>query len=322
MSSKQLFFSLICVLCAHGYSARSEVNKQEFFFEQQLEVSPFSILESNYLNFSNDAYEDSISDEEYVFYVAFKISIKIPIFEGVFSKILIANSVIQPYIGYTGEFDSHTNRPSSPVVSMRQNPSVFIDYIKLKKRRGSNWFSKNSIGFAHESNGQDLREGGHIDSTVIAHDKISIGWNYMIFKSEIWSIYTQNWMFSTNLWNRHYPRARDTDDTFSMFSQSKGADFRSYRSFKIELLTSYRLKEGLALNLKTETWLGHPGYNHFDWENTNNRVELAIENSYIPFYVGVNFGTSKYLANYWEHNKITVYEVGLSVDELVWGSSD
>jgi outer membrane phospholipase A len=287
--------------------------------EKFLDVNKFSVLEPNYLNFSNDAYEDSITGEPNTVYVAYKVSLKFPIFQGLFEMMNLKNTTIQPYVGFTGEYDSHVNRPSSPVVSTRQNPSVFVEHVKLREFNGINWVSRNTLGFSHESNGQVLRDDSKVDSNEIIHDKISIGWNYALFKSEFFSYYASDWMFSSSLWYRFYPRKRDTDDRSAFFNQSKGADFTSYRSFKLELKASYLVNEGFgSVNMRSETWLGNPSYEHFDLKNAHQRFGLAFENDNLPVYCAVNFGTSKYLANYWQHELTRVYELGLYVDRSIW----
>jgi hypothetical protein len=148
--------------------------------------------EPNLIGYSYD------SDDKQPF-LDFKLSLKYPIAYA-YSKTLCNGGVIKkciPYFAFTGRFGQYIeNRNSSPVISKRFNPSLFIrldlinsENIKADKKK----FLKNEefidLIYGHESNGQRVTTASSWQSMAddfvndgdkekYANDYISRGWDY------------------------------------------------------------------------------------------------------------------------------------------------
>ena len=107
-------------------------------------------------------------------HLEFKVSVKYPLWGEIQKtendKFLATKGI---YFGYTGKYDFYAlKRYSSPIVSRQQNPGLFYKYSKkLVNSENSNehinGFNGLSIGWYHESNGQD------IDSQILFNQKIA-----------------------------------------------------------------------------------------------------------------------------------------------------
>jgi hypothetical protein len=103
-----------------------------------------------------------------------------------------------PFISFTGRMGQYFNRHSSPVVTKRFNPKLFLRFYESSHIAGKNLWSDDNgldyydIGYAHESNGQHVDSLALFNSAVasygtpeIAQDYISRGWDYLGYKRHL-----------------------------------------------------------------------------------------------------------------------------------------
>ena len=219
-------------------STRQEVMAQHSFLTSH---------EPNRLMVRSD--DNDVSD----YYMDFTVSAKHPLFPN--SSLLnsvyqaTANGIdnltgrenglfIQPYLSFTGRFSQYLNsRESSPVVARRYNPSLFLRA----------WSSRNSyldLGFAHESNGQNIDsideferqvqsfvENGESesDARAFARDDISRGWDYSFVE------WRKGWhqRFATRVQLRHYHRGGPLQHGAEEYNwwEGDGEQYRPRRQF-------------------------------------------------------------------------------------------
>ena len=114
----------------------------------------------------------------------FKVSIKYPLDEDVrwLTDAFKGSNVW--YFAYTGKYDfflfsdEGVGRNSAPVVSRIQNPGLFIKH-KVDSEGSEYGFKSVSVGWFHESNGQQIIDNTTFSNTVNASDYVSRGWDYL-----------------------------------------------------------------------------------------------------------------------------------------------
>ena len=125
-------------------------------------------------------------------YMDFNVSLKHPVLSKGLNPLFEAlelnseSHFAQLYFAFTGRFSQYiASRESSPVVSRRFNPELFL---RIWNNRGGYW----DIGYGHESNGQQTntelafqQEAANYEadgqSGQFARDGISRGWDYVSF---------------------------------------------------------------------------------------------------------------------------------------------
>lgn len=116
-------------------------------------------------------------------HLEFKISIKYPLLESSFGTVGdFFGGENQIYFSYTGKYDfflfsDDPARDSAPVISRVQNPGLFI----TNKRPDFNGegLEMVSVGWFHESNGQQIGDNTTFMNTANAADFVSRGWDYL-----------------------------------------------------------------------------------------------------------------------------------------------
>jgi hypothetical protein len=122
----------------------------------------------------------AFDDEDHL---EFKISVKYPLFKstiGWVGKWLGGSN--QVYFSYTGIYDffvfsDEAVRPSAPVISRLHNPGVFIANTRPLHQDGG--LENISLGWFHESNGQQIKDNETFLNTANAQDFVSRGWDYL-----------------------------------------------------------------------------------------------------------------------------------------------
>ncbi|WP_284245703.1 phospholipase A [Thalassotalea insulae] len=101
-------------------------------------------------------------------HLEFKVSIKYPLWG---SLVDLDDSTKEDkrsqalYFAYTGKYDFYFgSRYSAPVISRQQNPGIFYQYQYDSRESGFQHFS---LGYFHESNGQEIDDQQMFDSKVI-----------------------------------------------------------------------------------------------------------------------------------------------------------
>jgi len=103
-----------------------------------------------------------------------------------------------PFFSFTGRMGQYFDRHSSPVVTKRFNPKLFLRFYENAHVAGKSLWSDDNgldyydVGYAHESNGQHVDSLALFNSAVasygtpeIAQDYISRGWDYLGYKRHL-----------------------------------------------------------------------------------------------------------------------------------------
>ena len=117
-------------------------------------------------------------------HVEFKISIQYPVKEVLGRRVArLTGGTNELFFAYTGMYDFFVfseelaGRDSAPVVSRLQNPGMFVKNTRpLVNGEG---LESISIGWFHESNGQQISDNSTFVNTVNAEDFVSRGWDYL-----------------------------------------------------------------------------------------------------------------------------------------------
>lgn len=296
-------------------STRQEVMAQHSFLTSH---------EPNRLMIRSD--NDDVSD----YYMDFTVSAKHPLFHnssllnGVYQS--MANGIdnltgrdnglfIQPYLSFTGRFSQYIgSRESSPVVARRFNPALFL-------RAWSSTSNYLDIGFAHESNGQNIDSPeeferavqSYIDNgedpaeaRIFARDDISRGWDYSFVE------WRKEWQprLATRLQLRHYlhngPLQHDAEE-YNVW-EGDGEALRPRRQYDGVLFSLQydfgrnRCLEGVSficfqkMSLTQET-----GYSQM-FDNNTTTLEFTSNFFGLPIQLWGRTGYNSDLVDYYNHS--------------------
>ena len=217
-----------------------------------------------------------VADDDADGHIEFNISIKYPIDEDVgWLNTLVGGKSNKLYIAYTGAYDffvfseKSDGRDSAPIVSRIQNPGIFFKHV-IDQGRTEGGFKNISIGWFHESNGQQIEDRATFLATTNASDFVSRGWDYLGVDIK----YRQNnFLFSGNRAN-FYSRFRaicdcqgfgsigGKEDDIRIFGGTQTADIRDFDGFRFIIdhrindhwTYAMQLRTGLSTEAALDNW--------------------------------------------------------------------
>jgi len=186
----------------------------------------------------------------------FKISIKYPLDNDVewLSNYIGGDNKV--YFAYTGKYDffllseKGKGRDSAPVVSRIQNPGVFIKHKLINinaadcddtEKKYENGLESISVGWFHESNGQQIDDNVTFNNTVNGSDYVSRGWDYLGVDFK----WRGNSLLSDDGYMNIYTRLRfichcqgfgsisGKEDDITILGGTEIADIRDYDGFRL-----------------------------------------------------------------------------------------
>lgn len=179
---------LILVLC-FPLSGQAEENPQNEEVHELRSLPLLSSDEPNMLGWTRDSYEGQG-------YMDFTLSMRYPLLYDTLQQGYKFNML--PFFSFTGRMGQYFDRHSSPVVTKRLNPKLFLRFYESPRAESKNLWSDDNgldyydIGYAHESNGQSVDSQALFNSAVasygsaeIAQDYISRGWDYLGYKRHL-----------------------------------------------------------------------------------------------------------------------------------------
>lgn len=267
-----------------------------------------------------DSFEPSyfmwVSDEDDS-YARFKVSIKYPLSEckNVNDAAACDNVDGLWYFAYTGTYDffvetSNSGRKSSPVVSRLQNPGLFYKW-KFNKDN-SNALKAASVGWFHESNGQQISDPDIFKNTAYASDYVSRGWDYLgvdlKFKNKLFD--------SINDIHTYYLRlkyfcdcqalgAADREDDVSIFGITDNVKIEDYDGFRFLIRNEISKSFNYALSVRTGT------RNADAFSNLSYQAELTFDVGGWPISLMYFDGYGKNISTY--HMKSKYWGIGLKM---------
>ncbi|MDH5712149.1 MAG: phospholipase A [Gammaproteobacteria bacterium] len=247
--------------------------------------------EPSYFVFANDGIDS---------HAEFKVSIKYPLdkdVEWLSSRIDGDNKI---YFAYTGQYDfflfseEGQGRDSAPVVSRIQNPGVFIKHKLINfddenncedsRVEFENGLESISLGWFHESNGQQIDNNITFNNTVNASDYVSRGWDYLgvDFKWREGSLLSEQGY--TNIYARFrffcncqgFGAIKGREDDTTILGDPVSADIRDYDGFR--LVVDDYVTPDVQYGLQLRSGIG--AEQAFD--NWSYRVELTFRTRSIP----------------------------------------
>jgi len=251
MKYSNIFFCFIVGLTLHTTAWGKDFTQQK-----NLNGRDLTGYEPSYFVFAFD--EDNHAE--------FKISVKYPLikeFGSSFNNFTGGSNEF--FFSYTGKYDFFlfssevAGRDSAPVVSRIQNPGLFLKNTRtLENNEGLETIS---IGWFHESNGQQISDNTTFNNTLNAEDFVSRGWDYLGLDFK----YNQHktWTFPDTI--NYYLRLRffcdcqgfglidDREDDIRIFGGTEQAKISDYDGLRF-IINNYS-GENLfySLNLKTGT---------------------------------------------------------------------
>lgn len=231
-------------------------------------------------------YADDGVDE----HVEFKISVKYPLDKEVSWLNNLLGGDNKVYFAYTGKFDffifsdEGIGRDSAPVVSRIQNPGLFVSH-KFNDHGNNDGFESVSVGWFHESNGQQISDNATFTNTVNASDYVSRGWDYL----SVDTMYRKNnfWFFDGYV--NVYAQLRficgcqgggiidGKEDDIRILGGAETADVRDFDGLRlnVENYANHELQYGVQLRT------GFVNESAFD--NWSYRLEISYRVKNIPF---------------------------------------
>jgi hypothetical protein len=170
---------------------------------QQQEMNPVALLSSdepNRLGCTRDSYERGC-------FMDFTVSIRYPLFYKALQEGHKFDML--PFFSFTGRMGQYIGsvRHSSPVVTKQFNPSLYFRFYTENAADHELGIADSKqdyydVGYAHESNGQDVDSvavfnstAASVGSTQYAQDYISRGWDYLTYKRHLhFEADGRNWM--------------------------------------------------------------------------------------------------------------------------------
>jgi len=198
-------------------------------------------------------------------HLEFKISIKYPLLESSFGGLgEVIGDNNQFYFAYTGKYDfflfsDDVSRESAPVISRVQNPGIFV--TNTRPDFDGEGLQSVSVGWFHESNGQQIGDNATFMSTANASDFVSRGWDYLgidfQFKRKA------PWFFDGDV--SYILRTRffcdcqgfgfidDREDDITIFGGTATADINDFDGLRLEVDNYANRWLQYGLNLRTGT---------------------------------------------------------------------
>lgn len=178
-----LLGTLLLPLTGYGEETNPEVP------DRQLRSMPLLASdEPNLLGMTRDSYERQA-------FMDFTLSMRYPLLFDTLQQGYKFDML--PFISFTGRLGQYFDRHSSPVVTKRLNPKLFLRFYESHTAGKNLWSDDNGldyydVGYAHESNGQHVDSPALFNSAVasygtpeIAQDYISRGWDYLGYKRHL-----------------------------------------------------------------------------------------------------------------------------------------
>ncbi|MCK5070388.1 MAG: hypothetical protein KAR01_07590 [Desulfocapsa sp.] len=286
----------------------------------ELEDNPYwSRLKSHEVNTIGFTHDDND-----VPFMDFKISLKYPLFHtGQPVPPAFGFVPYLPYLAFTGRFGQYiTTRDSSPVISKRFNPELFV--------RG--WFSgdsKNehyiSLAYGHESNGQSIdtldeylgKRGSFRISEEdpdFANDYISRGWDYLGFNWQRTKIkFSETNTFTASLILRYYLEnglVQGEQEEYNSWENDPEGKPRNY-------VDGIRFRLGRKIYLENDFFASGiitasitTGYSKLFKYNTY-RLDWGVEIINMPLTIWISSGYNSDLSQY--YSKVTSFGIGFDL---------
>ena len=307
-----MFLVVVAVLCSTMSYAVNDDKKID-------DIPYWSRLKSHEMNTIGITYDDND-----VLFMDFKISLKYPLFHsGKPTPPAFGFLPYRPYFAFTGRFGQYiTTRDSSPVISKRFNPELFV--------RG--WFSgdsKNehfiSLAYGHESNGQSIdtldeylgkRNSFKVsdEDSDFANDYISRGWDYIGFNWQRTKVkFSENNTFTGSVTLRYSLEnglVQGKQEEYNSWENNPDGKPRKY-------VDGIRLKVGRKVLFKNDFFSSGrvafsltTGYSHF-MKYTTYRVDWGVEIINMPLNIWFSSGYNSDLAEY--YSKVTSFGIGVNL---------
>ena len=198
-------------------------------------------------------------------HIEFKVSIKYPLLESDGTRFdAFTGGVNDLYFAYTGKYDffvfsDDPARDSAPVVSRLQNPGLFV----LNKRASfdGEGLESVSVGWFHESNGQQISDNQTFLNTANAPDYVSRGWDYLGLDFKFKQV--EPWFFDGDV--NYYVRMRffcdcqgfgfidDREDDIRIFGGTEQASISDYDGLRLAVDNYANRWLHYGLSLRTGT---------------------------------------------------------------------
>lgn len=237
-------------------------------------------------------------------HVEFKVSIKYPLLEstiGWFGKMIGGSN--QVYFSYTGIYDffvfsDEKVRASAPVISRLQSPGLFLTNTRPVFEGGG--LETVSLGWFHESNGQQIQDNATFVNTLHAEDYVSRGWDYLGLDMQFRQ--KDPWFMDGDVTYLLRMRAycscqgfgliAGKEDDIRIFGGTEKAEINDFDGFRfgIDNYANKRLQYGLSLRTGTSSTeaLKHISY----------QVEVAYRVSNVPIKLFYFNGYGKDISTY------------------------
>lgn len=237
-------------------------------------------------------------------HIEFKISVKYPLLDttiGWFGKWIGGSN--QLYFSYTGKYDffvlsDEKVRPSAPVISRLQNPGLFITNSRPASSDGG--LEKISLGWFHESNGQQIQDNQTFMNTPNASDYVSRGWDYLGMDMKFRSL--DPWYTSGSV--NYYVRLKlfcncqgfgaisGKEDDITIFGGTRTAEISDYDGFRFIIDNYANDRWHYGINLRTGTSSSEA------FRNISFRIEMTYRLSNVPIKLFYFNGYGKDISTY------------------------
>lgn len=237
-------FAILLIFVSGAYSQESE--------------RKLSGYQPSYFYYARDGVDDHIE---------FNVSVKYPVDENVeWLSRLFGGKSSKLYIAYTGQYDffvfseKSDGRDSAPIVSRIQNPGAFFKY-EFDADEFERGFKNVSVGWFHESNGQQIEDRDTFLDTVNASDYVSRGWDYLgidtkyrlndfLVDGSRTNIYTRLRIFCNC---QGFGSIGDKEDDISVFGVADTASIRNFDGLRFVI--DHRLNDRWNYAVKLRTGL-------------------------------------------------------------------
>lgn len=247
-------------------------------------------------------------------HVEFKISIKYPLREC--PKGDCDTQKDQVYFAYTGKYDFYIysedtpGRESAPIISRVQNPGIY--YRRLLGKDSWDYLQSFSIGWFHESNGQQITELADFNNTLHAEDFVSRGWDYLgvdiKFSSPLKTVLNDDHLYYLRLRAfcncQAFGKFSKEDDT-SIFGSTEGEEIGDYDGLRLLMKSTSGKNYNYTLSLRS----GVSTRNAFS--NLTVQLEYTYDYLGIPWSILYFNGYGKDISTY--HIKDEYVGVGVKI---------
>lgn len=183
---------LLAVLCLSPFSYGEETVQPDKAFQHDI-INPVALLSSdqpNRLGCTRDSYDRGC-------FMDFVLSLRYPLFYNALQEGHKFDML--PFFSFTGRMGQYsgTVRHSSPVLTKRFNPSLYLRFYTAKSADNELGMADSKqdyydVGYAHESNGQYVDSVAVFNSTAasvggsaFAEDYISRGWDFLTYRRHL-----------------------------------------------------------------------------------------------------------------------------------------